>query len=165
MLLRKSDKLYLTVNCELGTITHKLLWQMFSSSSHSEQLSSAAAGLGTEFLWLLSRKLYSGLITVITVLIPPIIAPRGHTHYDLYSYHQGAATTAGAQFLLKLACVPLASGLQCPRHRENSVAGHDEAELITSQGDTVILSTLLDIVASASTRRITWPNNVRTRYY
>ena len=134
MLLRKSDKLYLTVNCELGTITHKLLWQMFSSSSHSEQLSSAAAGLGTEFLWLLSRKLYSGLITVITV-IPPIIGPRGHTHYDLYSYHQGAA---GTQFLLKLD-----SGVQCPRHRENSVAGHDEAELITSLGDTVILSTLL----------------------
>ena len=153
MLLRKSDKLYLTVNCELGTITHKLLWQMFSSSSHSQQLSSAAAWLGTEFLWLLSRKLYSGLITVITV-IPPIIAPRGHTHYDLYSYHQGAATTAGVQFLLKLACVPLASGLQCPRHRENSVAGHDEAELITSLGDTVILSTLAT-AAGASTRRIT----------
>ena len=108
----------------------------------TEQLSSAAAGLGTEFLWLLNRKLYSGLITVITV-IAPIIAPRGHTHYDLHSYHQGAATTAGAQFLLKLACVPLASGPQCPRHRENSVAGHDEAELITSLGDTVILSTLL----------------------
>ena len=159
MLLRKSDKLYLTVNCELGTITHKLLWQMFSSSSHSQQLSSAAAGLGTEFLWLLSRKLYSGLITVITVLIPPIIAPRGHTHYDLYSYHQGAAPTAGAQFLLKLA-----SGAQSPRHRENSVAGHDEAELITSLGDTVILSTLAT-AAGASTRRITWPNNVRTRYY
>ena len=132
---------------------------MFSSSSHSQQLSTAAAGLGTEFLWLLSRKLYSGLITVITV-IPPIIAPRGHTHYHLYSYHQGAATTAGVQFLLKLA-----SGLQCPRHRENSVAGHDEAELITSLGDTVILSTLLDIVASASTQRITWPNNVKTRYH
>ena len=148
MLLRKSDKLYLTVNCELGTITHKLLWQMFSSSSHSEQLSSAAAGLGTEFLWLLNRKLYSGLITVIAVLIPPIIAPRGHTHYDLHSYHQGAA---GVQF-------------QCPRHRENSVAGHDEAELITSLGDTVILSTLAT-AAGASTRRITWPNNVRTRYY
>ena len=142
MFLTKRDQLYLNVNCELGTITHKLLWQMFSSSSHSQQLSSAAAWLGTEFLWLLNRKLYSGLITVITVLIAPIIGPRGHTHY-LYSYHQGAATTAGAQFLLKLACVPLASGPQCPRHRENSVAGHDEAELITSLGDTVILSTLL----------------------
>ena len=98
--------------------------------------------------------MYSGLITVITVLIAPIIGPRGHTHYDLYSYHQGAATTAGAQFLLKLVCVPLASGAQCPRHRENSVAGHDEAELITSLGDTVILSTLAT-AAGASTRKIT----------
>ena len=86
----KRSGTYLNVHCELGTITHKLLWQMFSSSSHSQQLSSAAAWLGTEFLWLWSRKLYSGLITVITV-IPPIIGPRGHTHYDLYSYHQGAA--------------------------------------------------------------------------
>ena len=68
----------------------------------------------------------------------PIIGPRGHTHYHLYSNHQGAAPTAGAQFLLKLA-----SGAQSPRHRENSVAGHDEAELITSLGDTVIHSTLL----------------------
>ena len=139
---------------------------MFSSSSHSQQLSSAAAGLGTEFLWLLNRKLYSGLITVITV-IPPIIAPRGHTHYDLYSHHQGAATTAGAQFLLKLACVPLASGPQCPRHRENSVAGHDEAELITSLGDTVILSTLLiQLPVHPHGGLLDQISNVRTsRYY
>ena len=79
MLLTKAAQVYLTVSCELGTITHNLLWQMFSSSSHPDTLSTAAAwaGLGTEFLWLLNRKLYSGLITVIT----PIRGPRGHIRY------------------------------------------------------------------------------------
>ena len=160
MFLTKRDQLYLNVNCELGTITHKLLWQMFSSSSHSQQLSSAAAGLGTEFLWLLSRKLYSGLITVITV-IPPIIAPRGHTHYDLYSYHQGAAEL-----------LPLLGHSSCWSW---PVVSSDPAIVRTvcrtwrggadhvTRGHRHPLNTA-DTAASASTRRITWPNNVKTRY-
>ena len=129
MLLTKAAQVYLTVGCELGTITHNLLWQMFSSSSHPDTLSTAAAWAGNRVFVAFQQEIVfwpdnsdnANKRTQGSHSLP---------HYimkwctDLYSYLQRAAPTAGLQlpppqFLLKQGCVPLASGPQCARDREN----------------------------------------------
>ena len=174
MLLTKAAQVYLTVGCELGTITHNLLWQMFSSSSHPDTLSTAAAWAGNRVLVAFEQEIVfwpdnsdnANKRTQGSHSLP---------HYiikwctDLSSYRQRAAPhcwgTVSAEAVL------------CPTGQWSSVSpgsweqepGHDEAELITSQVDTSprhpLHGTLLETVAVASTRRITWANNVRTRYY